>query len=109
MASKELLSSKKIAEKLGLPPSAVSKYLKENQVAPDEKKGNCAYYGPKTVKAVEKALLLSSSAVAKQLGVKPAAVQKAIQAAGIEPDKVSGSCKYYGPATVRAIKKALPK
>lgn len=107
MTTKEMLSSGKIAEALGLPPSAVKKFLKDQGVKPDEKRGNCAYYGPKTVKAVQKALLLSTGGVAKQLGVKPTVVQKAIKTAGIEPDKVSGSCKYYGPTTVRAIKKAL--
>lgn len=107
MAAKELLTSKKIAEQLGLPASAVTNYLKASGTAPDETKGGCGYYGPKTVKAVEKALLLTAGSVAKQLGVKPADVTKAITAAGIAPDRVAGACKYYGPAAVKVIQKAL--
>ena len=107
MATKELLSSKKIADKLGLTAGQVTKYIKENDVTPDDKKGNCAYYAPKTVKTIEKALFLTAGKVAAELGTKPAAVNKAIQEAGIEPDKVSGACKYYGPGTIKAIKKAL--
>ena len=105
--AKDLLSGKKIAEQLGLPAGAVTKWLKENKVTPDEKKGVCNYYGPKTVKAVDKALFLTAGKVAAALGEKPAAVSKAIKAAGIEADKTAGACKYYGPKTQTAIKKAL--
>ena len=56
MVQNELLTGKKIAEKLNISPSKVNKYLKENDVQPDQVKGNCKYYGPKTVKQVEKAL-----------------------------------------------------
>lgn len=108
MVAKELLTSKKIADQLGLTAGQVTRYIKENSVVPDEKRGNCAYYGPKTVKAIEKALFLSAGNVAKQLGAKPAVVTRVIQETGIEADKVTGSCKYYGPGTVKAIKKALP-
>ena len=56
MAEQELLTSKKIAEKLGVSPGKVAKYLKENGVEPDNVRCNCRYYGPKTVKKLEKAL-----------------------------------------------------
>lgn len=56
MAKDELLTAKKIADKLGVPAGKVSKYLKDNDVAPDQTKGACKYYGPKAVKSIEKAL-----------------------------------------------------
>ncbi len=56
MAEKEMLTGKQIAEKLGLSPAKVSKYLKDNAVEPDAAKGVCKYYGPATVKKIEKAL-----------------------------------------------------
>ena len=56
MAKDELLTGKKIAEKLGISPAKVTKYLKENDVQPDHIRCNCKYYGKKTVKQVEKAL-----------------------------------------------------
>ena len=56
MAEQELLTSKKIAEKLGVSPTKVAKYLKENNIEPDSVRGNCKYYSPQTAKAIEKAL-----------------------------------------------------
>ena len=56
MSEKELLTGKQIAEKLGISAGKVSKYLKENDVAPDGVKGVCKYYGAATVKKIEKAL-----------------------------------------------------
>ena len=56
MAQEEMLTGKKIAEKLGISPSKVTKYLKEHNVEPDQKRGACKYYGNKTIKQIEKAL-----------------------------------------------------
>ena len=52
MADEELLSAGKIAEKLGVSPGKVSKYLKE----PDQLKGRCGYFGSEKVKAIGQAL-----------------------------------------------------
>ena len=52
----EMLTAKKVAEKLGVSPGKVAKAIKEQDIAPDQKKGACKYYGPKTVKAIQKAL-----------------------------------------------------
>ncbi len=43
--SDELLTAGKIAEKLGVSAAKVSKAIKDNAVEPDQKKGNCAYFG----------------------------------------------------------------
>jgi predicted transcriptional regulator len=56
MAEQGLLTSKKIAEKLGVSPSKVAKYLKENNIEPTHVRGNCKYYGPQTVGVIESAL-----------------------------------------------------
>jgi hypothetical protein len=56
MSNDDLLTGKKIAEKLGVSQGKVTKYLKENDVKPDNVRCNCKYYGPKTVKQIEKAL-----------------------------------------------------
>lgn len=56
MVNDELLTTAKIAEKLGVPASRVSKVIKEKGVQPDQKKGNCGYYGPAKVKEIEEAL-----------------------------------------------------
>ncbi len=45
----ELLTAGKIAEKLGVSPAKVSKAIKDNGLEPDQKKGNCAYFGPEKV------------------------------------------------------------
>jgi GTPase len=49
----ELLTAGKIAEKLGVSPAKVSKAIKDNAVEPDQKKGNCAYFGPEKVAQLE--------------------------------------------------------
>ncbi|MHC4471659.1 MAG: hypothetical protein ACYS99_11915 [Planctomycetota bacterium] len=54
MGADDLLTAKKIAEKLGVPPGKVSKFIKEQGIEPDQKRGACKYYGPKTVKAIQK-------------------------------------------------------
>lgn len=49
--------------------------------------------------------LVTAAALAKQLGVTPAKVKKAIEDAGIQPAKVRCGCSYYSPedaATVQA-------
>ena len=56
MASQNKEMRKKISEKISVPPSKVTKYIKENNIQPDQVRGNCKYYGPKTVKQIEKAL-----------------------------------------------------
>jgi hypothetical protein len=52
----ELLTAGKIAEKLGVSPAKVSKAIKDNGVEPDQKKGNCAYFGPVKVSKLEELL-----------------------------------------------------
>jgi hypothetical protein len=52
----ELLTAGKIAEKLGVSPAKVSKAIRDNGVEPDQKKGNCAYFGPEKVAQLEELL-----------------------------------------------------
>jgi predicted transcriptional regulator len=54
--AEEMLTAKKVAEQIGVSPAKVTKYIKEEGVEPDKTKGACKYYGPKTVKVIEKAL-----------------------------------------------------
>ncbi len=49
----ELLTAGKIAERLGVSPAKVSKAIKDNAVEPDQKKGNCAYFGAQKVAQLE--------------------------------------------------------
>jgi len=56
MADDELLTTGKIAERLGVSAGKVSKYVKENSIEPDSKKGNCGYFGAAKVKQIEEAL-----------------------------------------------------
>jgi hypothetical protein len=56
MAADELLTTGKIAEQLGVSQGKVSKVVKEKGLEPDQKKGNCGYYGPAKVKQIEEAL-----------------------------------------------------
>lgn len=50
----ELLTAAKVAAKIGASPAKVKKFIEENRIEPDKQKGNCKYYGPKTVKKIEK-------------------------------------------------------
>lgn len=52
----ELLTAAKIAEQLGVKPAQVKKAIAAAGVAPDAKKGGCAYYAPATVKKIRKAI-----------------------------------------------------
>jgi DNA-binding transcriptional MerR regulator len=56
MADQEMLTGKKVAEKLGLKPKQVADYLKEQGIEPDRTKGACKYYGPGTVARIKKGL-----------------------------------------------------
>jgi hypothetical protein len=56
MADPELLTTGKIAEKLGVSQGKVSKVVKEKGLEPDAKKGACGYYGPEKVKLIAEAL-----------------------------------------------------
>ena len=52
----ELLTAGKIAEKLGVSAGKVSKTIKQEGLEPDQKKGNCGYFGPQKVRQIEEAL-----------------------------------------------------
>ncbi len=54
-----------------------------------------------------KETLYTAGKVAKELGVKPGDVKKAIASLGIKPDVVKGGCSYYSEATVKKIKKGV--
>ncbi|NIO16652.1 MAG: hypothetical protein GTN70_06580 [Deltaproteobacteria bacterium] len=54
-----------------------------------------------------KETLYTAGKVAKELGVKPGDVKKAIASLGIKPDVVKGGCSYYFEATVKKIKKGV--
>ena len=54
--AEELLTAKKIAEKYGLKPGQVTKFIKETSLEPDKTKGACKYFGPGKQTEIEKAL-----------------------------------------------------
>ena len=54
--TEELLTAAKIAQKLGVKPAEVKKAIAAGGLAPDVKRGACAYYKPATVKKIQKAL-----------------------------------------------------
>ncbi len=56
MADQEMLTTGKIAEKLGVSQGKVSKLVKEKGLEPDMKKGACGYFGPDKVKIIADAL-----------------------------------------------------
>lgn len=56
MADPELLTTGKIAEKLGVSQGKVSKAVKTLGLEPDAKKGVCGYYGSEKVKLIAEAL-----------------------------------------------------
>lgn len=53
---KELLTSGKIAELLGVSAGKIKKAITELNLEPDAKKGPCAYYLPEKVEMIKKAL-----------------------------------------------------
>jgi hypothetical protein len=55
----------------------------------------------------EKDDLYTAGKIAKELGVKPGEVKKAITALNLEPDVKKGNCSYFWGATVKKIKKEL--
>lgn len=55
----------------------------------------------------EKDTLYTAGKIAKEAGVKPGDVKKAITSLGIKPDVVKGGCSYYLGGTVKKIKKGL--
>lgn len=54
--SEELLTAKKIADKIGVPVKDVNNFLTSNKIDPDQVKGACKYYGNVTLKKIEKGL-----------------------------------------------------
>ena len=46
MATDEMLTTGKLAEKFGVSPTVIKKAITELGIEPDQKKGPCAYYGP---------------------------------------------------------------
>ena len=54
--AEELLTGKKVAEKLGVKPKQVTDYIKDKGIEPDKTKGACKYYGPETVAKIRKGL-----------------------------------------------------
>jgi biotin operon repressor len=52
----ELLSTGKIAEKLGATPAKVKKVITELQLEATEVKCRCSYYSPEQVKKIEEGL-----------------------------------------------------
>lgn len=56
MGEDELLTSAKIAEKLGVSASKVAKIIKQQGIEPTQLKGRCGYYGQEAVKKIETAL-----------------------------------------------------
>ncbi len=55
-AADEVLAAGKIAERLGVSAGKVSKIIKEQGIEPDQKKGNCAMFGPEKIRQIEEAL-----------------------------------------------------
>ena len=54
--NEEMLTAAKAAKQLGVPAGAVKKAIASLGIEPDLKKSGCAYYAPKTVKKIAKAV-----------------------------------------------------
>jgi hypothetical protein len=52
---------------------------------------------------------LSAGAMAKEIGISPAKVKRALTNLGIEPDFVKSGCGYYYAERSAAVKKAQAK
>lgn len=59
MAEQELLTSAKIAERLGVSASKVSKIIKQLGLEPAQLKGRCGYYDQEAVKKIEQVIKAS--------------------------------------------------
>ncbi|HOQ49091.1 MAG TPA: hypothetical protein PLV01_04590 [Candidatus Kapabacteria bacterium] len=53
MEKEEMLTAKKVAEKLGVTEAKVKKIIKEQNIEPDAKRGACNYYAPATVEKIK--------------------------------------------------------
>jgi len=53
MGEEKLLTSGKIAEKLGVSASKVAKIIKQQGIEPAQLKGRCGYYAADAVKKIE--------------------------------------------------------
>lgn len=49
----EMLTAKKVAEKLGSTETKVKNAIKELSIEPDQMKGKCCYYGPVAVEKIK--------------------------------------------------------
>ncbi|NLE73379.1 MAG: hypothetical protein GX604_01940 [Actinobacteria bacterium] len=56
MSEEPLLTSAKIAEKLGVSASKVARIIKQQSIEPSQLKGRCGYYGADAVKKIEATL-----------------------------------------------------
>jgi predicted transcriptional regulator len=54
--------------------------------------------------AAEKSNLLSTGAIAKELGISGPAVSKAIKTLNLKPEMKKGVCSYYSKEAVKNIK-----
>jgi plasmid maintenance system antidote protein VapI len=54
--AEEMLTAKKVADKLGVKPKQVQDLIKAKGIEPDQTKGACKYYGKKTVAKIKKGL-----------------------------------------------------
>ncbi len=107
MAEKNLLSAAKIAKALNVSPTLVKNFINNNKIKPELKRGNCVYYGEKSVKLMEKEFFLSTGNIAKTFDLSPSKVKNFIKVNNIEPDRKKGNCTYFGPKSVAAIKKGV--
>lgn len=107
MAITNLLSAAKISKSLGVSPTLVKNFINNNRIKPLETKGNCNYYGDKTIRLVEREFFLSTGNIAKNLGIPQARVKSFILDNKIKADRIKGNCNYFGPKTIQTINRGL--
>jgi hypothetical protein len=56
MEKVELLTAKKIADKMGVSAKLVTDFIIKNSLEPVQIKGPCKYYGANTLKKIEKGI-----------------------------------------------------
>lgn len=59
MAEEELLTSAKIADRLGVSAAKVSKVIKQLGIQPAQLKGRCGYYDSEAVRTIEQVVKTS--------------------------------------------------